>query len=323
MPEPAIGFEDVVAAADRIAGAAVRTPVLTSPRLDDELGARVYFKCENLQLVGAFKFRGAYNAIARLSPQQRSRGVVAYSSGNHAQAIALAATMQGARSTIVMPTDAPRLKRAATERYGATVVEYDRYAEDRIAVAQRIADEQGATVIPPYDHADVMAGQGTAAKELLEQTGPLDVVVAPLGGGGLLSGTAVATRALAPDAAVYGVEPAAGDDGRRSLAAGRIVTIDTPRTIADGAQTQFLGALTFPVLRALVADVVTVPDESLVQTMRWFFENLKLVVEPTGCLAAAAVRDGLIDVRGKRVGVIVSGGNADPAAFAGYLTGGA
>ena len=313
-------YSDIRAAAIRLEGAIRRTPVLTSPELDKQLGAEVYFKCENLQLTGAFKMRGAYNAIAALPAAQRRAGVVAYSSGNHAQAIARAATMQGVRSTIVMPTDAAEIKRAATVRYGAEIVTYDRYAEDRIAVAQAIADQTGAALIPPYDHLDVMAGQGTATDELLAETGPLDVVVAPLGGGGLLSGTAVAAHALSPGVAVYGVEPDAGDDGRQSLAAGRIVRIDTPKTIADGAQTQFLGEHTFPVLRELVAGVLTVPDQSLVSTMQWFFGALKLVVEPTGCLAAAALRDGSLDVAGKRVGVIVSGGNVDPAAFAHYLT---
>ena len=313
-------YSDIRAAAIRLEGAIRRTPVLTSPELDKQLGAEVYFKCENLQLTGAFKMRGAYNAIAALPAAQRRAGVVAYSSGNHAQAIARAATMQGVRSTIVMPTDAAEIKRAATVRYGAEIVTYDRYAEDRIAVAQAIADQTGAALIPPYDHLDVMAGQGTATDELIAEAGPLDVVVAPLGGGGLLSGTAVAAHALSPGVAVYGVEPDAGDDGRQSLAAGRIVRIDTPKTIADGAQTQFLGEHTFPVLRELVAGVLTVPDQSLVSTMQWFFGALKLVVEPTGCLAAAALRDGSLDVAGKRVGVIVSGGNVDPAAFAHYLT---
>lgn len=315
-----IRYEDIEAAARRIAGAVRRTPVLGSARVDEELGAQVFFKCENLQRVGAFKLRGAYNAIARFSAEQQRAGVVAFSSGNHAQAIALAAALQGVRSTIVMPHDAPSIKRASTERYGATVVEYDRYAEDRIAVTAAIAERTGATIVPPYDHVDVMAGQGTAVRELIDDAGPLDVVIAPLGGGGLLSGTAVAAHALCPGVQVYGVEPEAGNDGQRSLAEGRIVTIDTPRTIADGAQTQFLGELTFPVLRELATGVLTVPDSSLVSAMRWFFEDLKLVVEPTGALAAAALRDGLLDVRGKRVGVIVSGGNVDPTAYAGYLT---
>lgn len=315
-----LSYSDIVAAADRIAGAARRTPALTSSRFDDEVGAQVYFKCENLQHVGAFKFRGAYNAIAKLTPSQRRAGVVTYSSGNHAQAIALAATMQGVASTIVMPQDAPAIKRAATERYGAQIIEYDRYSEDRIAIAQSISERDGVTVIPPYDYLDVMAGQGTATKELIEQVGELDIVVAPLGGGGLLSGTAVAARGLCPEVEVYGVEPEAGNDGQLSLAAGEIISIDTPATIADGAQTLFLGQHTFPVIRELVAGVLTVPDRSLVEMMRWFFENLKQVVEPTGCLAAAAVRDGLLDVQGKRVGIIISGGNVDPTAYATYLT---
>lgn len=317
----AIGFADIEAAAERIEGGVTRTPVLRSERLDGELDAQLFLKCENLQAVGAFKMRGAYNAIAALPAHTRERGVVAYSSGNHAQAIARAARLHGITATIVMPHDAPAIKRAATERQGARIVGYDRQSEDRIAVAEEIALREGATVIPPYDHPDVMAGQGTAAKELIEEAGSLDVVVAPLGGGGLLSGTAIATHALCPEAQVYGVEPEAGDDGRRSLAAGRIITIETPKTIADGAQTQFLGVHTFPVLRQLVTEVVTVSDDSLVATLRWAFENLKLVLEPTGCLALAAVRDGLIDVTGRRVGIILSGGNADPDAFARYLQG--
>lgn len=305
---------------ERVRPATRRTPVLASPELNEQLGAEIHFKCENLQLTGAFKLRGAYNAIAALSDDQRHAGVIAYSSGNHAQAIALAATMQDVRSTIVMPTDAPEVKRAATERYGARIVPYERYREDRIAVAQAIADRTGGTVIPPYDNLDVMAGQGTATLELIEQAGPLDIVIAPLGGGGLLSGTAVAAHHLCPGVAVYGVEPKAGNDAQRSLAEGRIVRIDTPQTIADGAQTQFLGEHTFPVLRALVAGVLTVPDRSLVSSVRWFFDALKLVVEPTGALAAAALQDGLVDVARRRVGVIVSGGNVDPAAYARYLT---
>ena len=304
----------------RLDGAIRRTPVLRSPELDEDLGAEVFFKCENLQLTGAFKMRGAYNAIAALPAARRAAGVLAYSSGNHAQAIALAATLQGVRSTIVMPSDAPEVKRAATLRYGARIVTYDRYAEDRIAVADAISAASGAAVIPPYDHLDVMAGQGTATDELVRETGPLDVVIAPLGGGGLLSGTAVAAHALSPGVSVYGVEPETGNDGQQSLAAGEIVRIETPTTIADGAQTQFLGEHTFPVLRELVAGVLTVPDDSLVTTLRWFFSTLKLVVEPTGGLAAAALRDGLLDVAGKRVGVIISGGNVDPAAYARYLT---
>lgn len=315
MQQQSIGFEDVVAAARRIDGAVRRTPVLSSAELDVDLGASVYFKCENLQRAGAFKLRGAYNAIAALTAADRAAGVIAYSSGNHAQAVALAARLQGARSTIVMPHDAPPIKRAATERYGAHVVEYDRYREDRIEIAQAIAAEQGGVTIPPYDHPEVIAGQGTAARELIEDVGALDVVLAPLGGGGLLSGTAIAVSAMCPDAVLVGVEPEAGDDGRQSLAAGRIVRIDTPQTIADGAQTQFLGRHTFPVIQRHVSQILTVPDRSLIGAMGWFFETLKLVVEPTGALAAAAVLDRLLELRGKRVGVIVSGGNVDPARY--------
>ncbi|GAA1625575.1 threo-3-hydroxy-L-aspartate ammonia-lyase [Georgenia ruanii] len=314
-------YDDVSAAADRLRGHAHRTPVLTSRRLDAELGLRVFVKAENFQRVGAFKFRGAFNALSRFTPEQRRAGVVAYSSGNHAQAVALAAQLLGVPATIVMPLDSPGSKLAATRGYGAEVVTYDRYTEDREAIGRALAAERGLTLVPPYDHLDVIAGQGTAARELLEEAGELDAVVAPLGGGGLLAGTALATRALSPRARVYGVEPAAGDDGRRSLQEGRIVHIDPPRTIADGAQTQHLGELTFPILRREVAAVLTATDAELVDAMRTFAATFKIVVEPTGALALAGLRRLAPELAGGRVGVIVTGGNVDVDRYAALLGG--
>jgi threonine dehydratase len=312
-------YADVVAAAGRLAGVAHRTPVLTSRTADAMTGATLFFKCENLQRSGAFKFRGAYNAIAALDDAQRRAGVVAYSSGNHAQAIAYAASLLSVPATIVMPRDAPAAKLAATRGYGGEVVTYDRYTEDREAIGRRLAAERGLALIPPYDHRDVIAGQGTAALELLEDVGALDLLLVCLGGGGLTAGSALAAGALSPGCAVWGVEPQAGDDGRRSLAEGRIVHIEVPRTIADGAQTQHLGTLTFPILRERVAGVAVVPDEALREAMRFFAERMKLVVEPTGALAAAAAFTGAVPVAGRRVGVIVSGGNVDLARYAGLL----
>ena len=314
-------YDDVRAAAARIEGRAHRTPVLRSRLVDEQTGARVLFKCENLQRMGAFKFRGAYNALARFSAEQRRAGVVAYSSGNHAQAVALAARLLDIPATIVMPLDAPAAKVAATKGYGGDVVTYDRYTEDREAIGRALAAERGLTLVPPYDHADVIAGQGTAAKELFEDEGPLDALFVPLGGGGLLSGTALTAAALAPGCRLVGVEPEAGDDARRSLREGRIVHIDTPRTIADGAQTQHLGELTFAVLRRARPDVVTATDAELIDAMAVFATYLKLVVEPTGCLGLAAVRRMREELRGQRVGVIVSGGNVDPARLAALLAG--
>jgi threonine dehydratase len=330
----AITFDDVAAAAQRLAGHAHRTPVLTSRTADKLTGARVFFKAENLQRMGAFKFRGAFNALARFSPAQRERGVIAFSSGNHAQATALAARILGMPSVIVMPKDAPAAKLAATRGYqagqaGSEVVLYDRYTEDREAIGRRLAEERGMTLVPPYDHADVMAGQGTAALELVEQVreidgGGLDALLVCVGGGGLISGCAVAATHLLPGIDVWGVEPEAGNDTQRSLAEGRIVHIDTPKTIADGAQTQHSGALTFPVIQALVKGIVTASDEELVQAMRFFAERMKIVVEPTGCLGAAALMArtaGLPDLRGRRVGVILSGGNVDVRRYAELLEG--
>ncbi len=316
-----ITFEDVAAAHARIEAAAHRTPVLTSATANAATGAQLFFKCENFQRVGAFKFRGAYNAIAQFTPQQKAGGVIAFSSGNHAQAIALAARLLGVTAVIVMPEDAPAIKVTATRGYGAEVVLYDRYKDDREAIGRRIAQERGMTLIPPYDHPHVMAGQGTATKELIEETGPLDMLVVCLGGGGLLSGSAVAAHAMSPGCQVIGVEPEAGNDGQRSLKSGQIVRIDTPRTIADGAQTPYLGEYTFAVIRELVSDIVTVTDAELVETMKFFASRMKMIAEPTGCLAAAAVLHGKLDVAGKRVGIIVSGGNVDLQRFAELVQG--
>jgi threonine dehydratase len=314
-------YGDVVAAAGRIAGHAHKTPVLSSRTIDEEFGAQVFFKCENLQRVGAFKFRGAFNALAKFSAAQRRAGVVAFSSGNHAQAIALSARLLGIPATIVMPHDAPAAKVAATRGYGGQVVIYDRYQDDREQIGRELAEQHGLTLVPPYDHPDVLAGQGTAAKELFEEVGPLDAFFAPLGGGGLLSGCALATRALAPSCQVYGVEPEAGNDGQRSFRSGAIVHIATPRTIADGAQTQHLGQLTFGVIRANVDDILTASDAELVACMRFAAERMKLVFEPTGCLGFAAARARREQLRGARVGVIVSGGNVDLARLCELLAG--
>ncbi|MGF6273096.1 threonine dehydratase [Massilia sp. UYP11] len=312
-------YEDVAQAAERILGVAHRTPVLTSRTVNEEFGAEVFFKCENMQRMGAFKFRGGYNALAKFSPEQRRAGVVAFSSGNHAQAIALSAQILGMPATIVMPQDAPAAKVAATRGYGATVVTYDRYTEDREQIGRALADKYGLTLIPPYDHADVIAGQGTAAKELFEEVGPLDAFFVCLGGGGLLSGSALATRALSPGCMLYGVEPEAGNDGQQSLRTGEIVHIDTPRTIADGAQTQHLGQLTFPIIRRDVNDILTVSDEKLVACMRFFAERMKIVVEPTGCLGFAAARAMKEQLKGKKVGVLIGGGNIDLGRFASLI----
>lgn len=309
-------FADVARAAERIAGIAHRTPVLTSRTADARTGAKLFFKAENLQRGGAFKFRGAYNAISALPDAVRARGVLSFSSGNHAQAIALASQLLGIPATIVMPGDAPAAKIAATRGYGAEVVLYDRYTQDREALGRELAEPKGMTVIPPFNHRDVIAGQGTLAQELIEEAGPLDVLVACLGGGGQLAGCALAAAALSPGCRVIGVEPEAGNDGQQSFRTGRIVTIPVPRTIADGAQSTALGDLTFAIIQREVADILTVSDPQLVETMRFFAERLKLLVEPTGCLAAAAVLHGLVDVKDKRVGVVISGGNVDLATFA-------
>ena len=312
-------YDDVAAAAARIAGHAHRTPVLTSRTADAALGARLFFKCENLQRMGAFKFRGAFNALSRFDERRRRGGVVAFSSGNHAQAVSLAASLLGMPAVIVMPHDAPAAKVAATKGYGGEVIVYDRYREDRETIGRRLAEERGMTLIPPYDHADIIAGQGTAVKELIEEVGELDALFVPLGGGGLLSGSALAARALSPRCRIYGVEPEAGNDGQLSLRSGRIVTIETPRTIADGAQTLHLGELTFPIIRRDVDDVLTASDAELVDAMRFFAERMKVVVEPTGTLGFAAARRMASELAGKRVGVVISGGNVDLQRFAELL----
>ncbi|KWF01166.1 serine dehydratase [Burkholderia ubonensis] len=313
-------FADVEAAATRIAGIAHRTPVHTSRTLNQLIGAEVFVKCENFQRMGAFKFRGAFNALSKFSPEQRKAGVVAFSSGNHAQGIALSAQILGIPATIVMPHDAPASKIAATKGYGADVVVYDRYAEDREAIGRRLADEQGLTLIPPYDHPDVLAGQGTAAKELFDEVGALDALFVPMGGGGLLSGTALSTRALAPQCMLYGVEPEAGNDGQRSLRSGQIVHIDTPKTIADGAQTQHIGNYTFAIIKRDVNDILTAPDADLVNAMKFFATRMKMIVEPTGCLGLAAALNAKESLKGKRVGIIVSGGNIDLERFCSLVT---
>ncbi len=313
-------YDDVCAAAQRIKGHAHHTPVMTSRTINQELGAQLFFKCENLQRMGAFKFRGAFNALSRFDARQRRAGVVTFSSGNHAQGIALSASLLGIPATIVMPQDAPASKIAATRGYGGNVVLYDRYKDDREQIGRDLAQQHGLTLIPPYDHPDVMAGQGTAAKELFEEAGPLDAFFVCLGGGGLLAGSALATRALAPDCKLYGVEPEAGNDGQQSFRSGAIVHIETPKTIADGAQTQHLGNLTFPIIRRDVDDILTVTDAQLVECMRFFAERMKIVVEPTGCLGFAAARNMKADLRGQRVGVLISGGNVDLDRFCALLS---
>ncbi|WP_374568475.1 threo-3-hydroxy-L-aspartate ammonia-lyase [Ideonella sp.] len=316
MTSLAISYDDVAQAHERLAGIAHRTPVLRSTTADARTGASLFFKCETLQHIGAFKIRGAYNAVAQFTAAQRAGGVVTFSSGNHGQAIARAAQLLGVHAVVVMPKDAPAMKVAATEGYGGEVVRYDRYAEDPALIIERIVAERGTTFIPPFDHPHVMAGQGTAAKELFEDAGELDMIVTPLGGGGLLSGTATVARYLSPRCEIIGVEPEAGNDGQQSLAQGCIVRIETPKTIADAAQSRSLGQHTFPVLQQLGARVVTATDDQLVETMKFFAARMKLIVEPTGCLGAAAVFNGQLDVRGKRIGIVLSGGNIDLARFA-------
>lgn len=312
-------YADVAAAAERIEGYANRTPVMTSRTVNEEFGAEVFFKCENLQRMGAFKFRGAMNALRQFTPEQRAAGVVTFSSGNHAQAIALAAKLLGIPATIVMPHDAPAAKVAATKGYGGNVIVYNRYTEDREQIGRDLAAKHGLTLIPPYDHPHVIAGQGTAAKELIEETGHLDALFVCLGGGGLLSGSALATRHLSPDCLIYGVEPQAGNDGQQSFRSGSIVHIDTPKTIADGAQTQHLGNYTFPLIQKHVTDILTVTDEELIASMKFIAERMKLVVEPTGCLGFAAARAKKQELAGKKVGIIISGGNVDISRFSEFL----
>ncbi len=314
-------YNDVASAAERIADYANKTPVMTSRTVNDEFGAEVFFKCENFQRMGAFKFRGAMNALRQFTPEQRAAGVVTFSSGNHAQAIALSAKLLGIPATIIMPHDAPAAKVAATKGYGGNVVIYDRYTEDREKIGRALAEKQGLTLIPPYDHPHVIAGQGTATKELIEEVGQLDVLFVCLGGGGLLSGSALAARHLSPDCIIYGVEPAAGNDGQQSFRSGKIVHIDTPKTIADGAQTQHLGNITFPIIQQNVNDILTVSDDELVASMKFIAERMKIVVEPTGCLGFAAARARKAELRGKKIGIIISGGNVDISRYSEFLAG--
>ncbi len=322
-PPTPVTFDDVLRAAERLAGVAHRTPIARSGTLDRLAGAQVHAKCESLQRVGAFKLRGAYNALAALDPAARQRGVLTWSSGNHAQALALAASLLGIRATIVMPTDAPAVKRAATEGYlrsgpgpHGDIVLYDRAATTRESLGTRIARERGLTIVPPYDHPDVIAGQGTAALELLEDAGPLDVLVVPCGGGGLLSGCAIAARAMAPACRIVGVEPAAADAATRSFRTRTLHEVRDPRTIADGARTPSLGRWTFPLVLANVDAMVTVTEGEIACAMQFVWERMKLVVEPTAALGIAALLTAdevrRIDARGKRVGVILTGGNVDP-----------
>jgi threonine dehydratase len=315
MQRPPPNFSSVTAAAARLDGVAHRTPVLTSSSLNKRYGAEFFFKCENFQRMGAFKFRGGYNALVSIPVAERAAGVVAYSSGNHAQAIALSAQMLAMPAVIVMPEDAPALKLAATRGYGAEVVLYNRYTQDRSEISLSIAKERGARLIPPYDHPDVIAGQGTASLELFEQVNDLDMLFICLGGGGLLAGGLLAAAALNPACAVYGVEPEAGNDGQQSFRKGEIVSIPTPKTIADGAQTRFLGELTFPIIKSYARDILSVSDDELIQSMRFFFERMKMVVEPTGCLSLAGALHLGKKLKGKRVGILISGGNVDSETF--------
>ena len=302
---------DIEAAASRIEGHAHKTPVLTSTTIDKKTGATVFWKCENFQRAGAFKFRGAFNALSRLTADEKRRGVLTFSSGNHAQAIALSGRLLSVPTVVVMPNDAPAVKVRATREYGAEVVLYDKNETTREALGKRLADERGLVTIPPYDHVDVIAGQGTAALELIREVGPLDYLFVCVGGGGLLSGCAAAATAASPGCKVIGVEPEAGDDATRSFRTKTLQTVHNPDTIADGARTPSLGKITFEMVMALVHDMMTVSDKELATTMFYLWERMKIVVEPTGALAAAAVLSGRVDLRGKRVGVIVSGGNVD------------
>ncbi|MGI3449637.1 serine dehydratase [Citrobacter freundii] len=314
-------YHDVAAAAERIADYANKTPVMTSRTVNEEFAADVFFKCENFQRMGAFKFRGAMNALRQFTPEQRAAGVVTFSSGNHAQAIALSAKLLGIPATIIMPHDAPAAKVAATKGYGGNVVIYDRYSEDREKIGRDLAQKHGLTLIPPYDHPHVIAGQGTATKELIEEVGQLDVLFVCLGGGGLLSGSALAARHLSPGCVIYGVEPEAGNDGQQSFRNGKIVHIGTPKTIADGAQTQHLGNITFPIIQQNVNDILTVSDDELVASMKFIAERMKIVVEPTGCLGFAAARASKAELRGKKIGIIISGGNVDISRYGEFLAG--
>ncbi|NEO38751.1 MAG: threo-3-hydroxy-L-aspartate ammonia-lyase [Moorea sp. SIOASIH] len=306
-----VTYTDIEAAAKRLSGNAHQTPVHTSRTVNQLTNAQVFFKCENFQRIGAFKFRGAYNALSQLSEAQKQRGVLTFSSGNHGQAIALSGTLLGIPTTVVMPKDAPAVKQAATRGYGAEVILYDRAELRREALAEELSRDRKLTIIPPYDHPHIIAGQGTTAKELLEQVGPLDLLLVCCGGGGLLSGCAIATKTLYPNCRVIGVEPAQADDATRSFHSKILQTVDNPNTIADGARTPSLGKLTFPLVLNYVDDMVTVSEAAIIRTMFFLWERLKIVVEPTGALAAAALLEGIIKMPNARIGVIISGGNVD------------
>ncbi len=311
MPHPpTVTFDDVEAAAERIRGVAHHTPVHTSRTFDERFGARFFFKCENFQRAGAFKFRGAYNALARLTNKGRRDGVLTFSSGNHAQALALAGRLLNVPTTIIMPSDAPRVKLDATRDYGAEIITYDRASITREELGRRIAEERRLPIVPPYDHPDIVAGQGTTAHELLEQAGSLDLLLVCCGGGGLLSGCALAAKALQPNCRVVGVEPARADDATRSFKTGTLQTVHNPDTVADGARTPSLGAITFPLILKHVDDMVTVGEEAIIRSMHFLWERMKMVVEPTGALAAAALFEGL-ELGAERVGIVISGGNVE------------
>ncbi|HZF13544.1 MAG TPA: threo-3-hydroxy-L-aspartate ammonia-lyase [Thermoanaerobaculia bacterium] len=314
-------FPEIQAAAERVRGVAHRTPILTSHTLDEQVGAQVFLKCENFQRVGAFKIRGAWNAVSQLTPEEKKRGVVAFSSGNHAQAVALTCREQGVRAVIVMPRNASTLKRAATEGYGAQVIDYDPETESREEIARRLQAEHGYAVVPPYDDARVVAGQGTVALEMFEELTRLDVLLTPCGGGGLLSGSAVAASGMDPDCRVIGIEPALADDATRSFRTGTLQTVHNPQTIADGTRTPSLGTVTFPLVLEYVADLQTVTEEAIAEAVRFLFYTMKLVVEPSGALGVAALLSGAVVAKGKRVGVILSGGNVDGPTMSALLEG--
>jgi len=312
-------FDDILAARERIRGVAHRTPVVTSRHFDNNAGCQVFFKCENLQRAGAFKFRGAYNRLASLPAEERASGILAYSSGNHAQAVALAASLFKVPATIVMPEDAPKSKVAATRGYGAEIVFYNRYTQNREETGERLSRERGLVLVPPFDDFAVMAGQGTAAMELLEEVLELDYLLTPASGCGLLAGSVVAAKHIEKNIRVFGVEPEAGNDTWQSLRAGHRIEIPVPRTIADGLQTTAPGKLTFPIVQEMVDDILLVTDEEIIETLRFVLERMKLLVEPSGIAAAAAVRHHKTDLKGARVGVILSGGNVDADKLAQYL----
>ncbi|MBI6544988.1 threo-3-hydroxy-L-aspartate ammonia-lyase [Proteus vulgaris] len=312
-------YKDVTEAHQRILPYLNKTPVLTSRTINELTGAQFYFKCENFQRMGAFKFRGAMNALSQFTAEQRKNGVVTFSSGNHAQAIALSAKLLGIPATIIMPEDAPKAKMEATKGYRGRVITYNRYTEDREEIGQQLAQKEGLTLIPPYDHPHIIAGQGTAAKELFDEVGALDMLFVPLGGGGLLSGSLLSTKALSPDCKIFGVEPLAGNDGQQSLRKGEIIHIDTPKTIADGAQTQHLGNYTFEIIRNHVNDILTATDEELILAMQFYAQRMKIIVEPTGCLSLATALQFGDKLKGKKIGIIISGGNVDIAQYGLFL----